>query len=351
MQQPLQCERAAAKIFGADCAIILQRFVWWTCPSNGRSKIGSLDEDGYKWVYFTLDELEAEFDWLSRSTIRRIIGLLEDNHLLISKQPEGWSSRRKHYSVRWPMWLKVQSGEFCGIDDSGKLIPSVQNDHAQIEQVADVQIEHVASVQNEQFLTNCNVLRTLTEKSGANDQPGILAGRCPVPDGQDPTIGAKEQSSSLKTTPRKAEGTPGSAAPLKKQFSPPSVDECVAYADSIGLPCLEAEKFVNYHESKGWVVGNSPMKSWQAAMRTWKLNWQSRMSERLFGNAPQKPKPVWLQIKELEARIESHVANHNRLGYDSAKATPEAKEEWKRLKQTLKDLQAGQTQAEEGAIP
>lgn len=156
---------------------------------------------------------------------------------------------------------------------------------------------------------------------------------------------------SLKTTPRKAEGTPGSAAPLKKQFSPPSVDECVAYADSIGLPCLEAEKFVNYHESKGWVVGNSPMKSWQAAMRTWKLNWQSRMSERLSGNTPPKPKPVWLQIKELEARIESHVANHNRLGYDSTKATPEAKEEWKRLKQTLKDLQAGQTQAEEGAIP
>lgn len=216
MQQPLQCERAAAKIFGADCAIILQRFVWWTCPANGRSKIGSLDEDGYKWVYFTLDELEAEFDWLSRSTIRRIIGFLEDNHLLISKQPEGWASRRKHYSVRWPMWLKVQSGEFCGIDDSGKLIPSVQNEHAQIEQVADVQIEHVASVQNEQFLTNCNVLRPLTEKSGANDQPGILAGRCPVPDGKDPTIGAKEQPSSLKTTPLQGEAPPVPPAPPSK---------------------------------------------------------------------------------------------------------------------------------------
>lgn len=216
MQQPLQCERAAAKIFGADCAIILQRFVWWTCPSNGRSKIGSLDDDGYKWVYFTLDELEAEFDWLSRSTIRRIIGLLEDNHLIISKQPEGWASRRKHYSVRWPMWLKVQSGEFCGIDDNGKLIPSAQNDHAQNEQMAGVQIEHVASVQNEQFLTNCNVPRTLTEKSDANDQPGVSAGRCLVPDEEDLKAERDIQVASLKAAPPQGEAPHVPAAPPSK---------------------------------------------------------------------------------------------------------------------------------------
>lgn len=65
----------------------------------------------------------------------------------------------------------------------------------------------------------------------------------------------------------------------------------------------------------------------------------------------ERQKPAWLQIKELEARIESHVANHNRLGYDSSRSTPEAKEEWKRLKQTLKDLQAGQPCSNEEEIP
>lgn len=33
-----------------------------------------------------------------------------------------------------------------------------------------------------------------------------------------------------------------------------------------------ADKFWNYYESKGWVVGKSPMKSWKAAVRTWELN-------------------------------------------------------------------------------
>jgi hypothetical protein len=216
MQQPLQCERAAAKIFGSDCAIILQRFVWWTCPSNGRSKIGSLDDDGYKWVYFTLDELEGEFDWLSRSTIRRIIGLLEDNNLLISKQPEGKASRRKHYSVRWSMWLKVQSGEFCGLDGGGKLIPSAQIEHGQNEQLPSAQIEQMGCAQNEQFLTNCNVLRPLLKTSGENDQPGILAGRYLVPDEEDLKAERDSQVASLKAAPSQGEAPHVPPAPPSK---------------------------------------------------------------------------------------------------------------------------------------
>ena len=32
-----------------------------------------------------------------------------------------------------------------------------------------------------------------------------------------------------------------------------------------------AEKFWHFYESKGWVVGKSPMKSWKSAIRTWEL--------------------------------------------------------------------------------
>ena len=371
MQQPLQCERAAAKIFGADCAIILQRFVWWTCPSNGRSKIGSLDDDGYKWVYFTLDELEAEFDWLSRSTIRRIIGLLEDNHLLISKQPEGKASRRKHYSVRWPMWLKVQSGEFCGIDGGGKLIPSAQIEHGQNEQMGGVQNEHMGCAQNEQFLTNCNVPRTLTENSGAKDQPGVLAGRYPVPDDEDLKVDRESQVAYLKAAPsQKTEGTPRSAAPRK-----PHLHWEVAYG--VEMPeslrtenCLAAVKLWLQHKAEKrdgykptglkmalakWANEFTPATFPSAVENSIACNYKGifppKPQQQQFQPPHPKPKPAWLQIKELEARIESHVANHNRLGYDSSKSTPEAKDEWKRMKQALKDLQAGQPQAEEGAIP
>lgn len=34
----------------------------------------------------------------------------------------------------------------------------------------------------------------------------------------------------------------------------------------------EAERMVNFYESKGWMVGKNPMKDWQAATRTWLSN-------------------------------------------------------------------------------
>ena len=35
---------------------------------------------------------------------------------------------------------------------------------------------------------------------------------------------------------------------------------------------VDAESFVDYYTSKGWVVGKSPMKDWKAAIRTWNKN-------------------------------------------------------------------------------
>ena len=32
---------------------------------------------------------------------------------------------------------------------------------------------------------------------------------------------------------------------------------------------MDAETFVDFYASKGWKVGNAPMKDWEAAVRTW----------------------------------------------------------------------------------
>lgn len=56
-----------------------------------------------------------------------------------------------------------------------------------------------------------------------------------------------------------------------KRFIPPTVDEVKAY-------CLErqngidAQTFVDFYESKGWMIGKSKMKDWKAAVRTWERN-------------------------------------------------------------------------------
>ena len=32
---------------------------------------------------------------------------------------------------------------------------------------------------------------------------------------------------------------------------------------------MDAEKFFDFYESKGWMIGKNKMKNWKAALRTW----------------------------------------------------------------------------------
>ena len=57
----------------------------------------------------------------------------------------------------------------------------------------------------------------------------------------------------------------------RKAFSPPSVDEVKAYC-SERKNSVDAEKFVDYYSSNGWMVGKNKMKDWKAAVRTWEKN-------------------------------------------------------------------------------
>lgn len=53
-----------------------------------------------------------------------------------------------------------------------------------------------------------------------------------------------------------------------KRFTPPTLDEVEQY-------CLErangidAQTFIDFYESKGWMIGKNKMKDWKAAVRTW----------------------------------------------------------------------------------
>ena len=52
------------------------------------------------------------------------------------------------------------------------------------------------------------------------------------------------------------------------RFTPPSVDDVRAYCQERGNR-VDAQRFVDFYASKGWRVGNQPMKDWRAAVRTW----------------------------------------------------------------------------------
>lgn len=59
--------------------------------------------------------------------------------------------------------------------------------------------------------------------------------------------------------------------PVKKRskvFSPPTVEEVREYCVERGNN-VDPEVFVDFYESKGWMIGKSKMKDWKAAVRTW----------------------------------------------------------------------------------
>lgn len=67
-----------------------------------------------------------------------------------------------------------------------------------------------------------------------------------------------------------------------KRFDKPTPEQVTAYAkDELGF-VLDGDRFCDFYESKGWVVGRSPMKSWQAAVRNWKKRGGAGLGQNKF---------------------------------------------------------------------
>lgn len=64
----------------------------------------------------------------------------------------------------------------------------------------------------------------------------------------------------------------GSAdALMHTRFTKPTVQEIEAYCKERNNN-IDAQRFFDYNESRGWVVGKTKMKDWRAAVRTWERN-------------------------------------------------------------------------------
>lgn len=54
----------------------------------------------------------------------------------------------------------------------------------------------------------------------------------------------------------------------KKRFKIPSVIEIASYCRKRNNT-IDAQRFFDFYESKGWMIGKNKMKDWKAAVRTW----------------------------------------------------------------------------------
>ncbi len=57
----------------------------------------------------------------------------------------------------------------------------------------------------------------------------------------------------------------------RKRFVPPTLEEVKAYCQE-RQNGVDAERFIDYYTSNGWLVGKNKMKDWKAAVRTWERN-------------------------------------------------------------------------------
>lgn len=134
---------------------------------------------------------------------------------------------------------------------------------------------------------------SLTSKAGLPVKQLDHTGKVALPElvkQLDPKQSYKQsyKQSEGETHPRNESGH-AQRATRQKRFTPPTLDEVSAYARSRGQQTSMAEAFHDYHTAKGWIIGKSTMRDWQAAFRTWQRNESSRARPQPAGtrNRPQ----------------------------------------------------------------
>ena len=63
---------------------------------------------------------------------------------------------------------------------------------------------------------------------------------------------------------------PRKVAAKRAAFVAPSLQEVKNYISEKGYT-VDAQRFIDFYEAKGWMIGKNKMKDWRAAVRTWML--------------------------------------------------------------------------------
>ena len=85
------------------------------------------------------------------------------------------------------------------------------------------------------------------------------------------------------------------------RFTPPTLEEVTAYCKERNNG-VNPQRFIDFYESKGWVVGKVKMKSWKAAVRTWEPKDDKPVEQ-------EKAKPKNLRPVEVNGEIVMEVVN------------------------------------------
>lgn len=105
------------------------------------------------------------------------------------------------------------------------------------------------------------------------------------------------------------------------KFIPPTEQQVAEYVVRMGYH-FNPESFIPHYQSKGWKVGNQPMKDWKAACKTWESNWKEKHGEQYYyqigssGSAANQQKDCYSTLESATETILCHPDNLDSLFYD-----------------------------------
>ena len=85
----------------------------------------------------------------------------------------------------------------------------------------------------------------------------------------------------------------------ERKFKRPTIEEVRMYCDERNNE-IDPQKFIDFYESKGWLVGKSPMKDWKACIRTWEQRTPVKSTPKWFNEDSQTQELSKEDLEEME---------------------------------------------------
>ena len=89
-----------------------------------------------------------------------------------------------------------------------------------------------------------------------------------------------------------------------KKTDIPTLEEVIAYCQEKNNG-VDAVKFYNFYESKGWMIGKNKMKKWQSAISTWERQNRPPIRQMQIAGIATPEKSKWQSCPEYKGRTES----------------------------------------------
>ena len=243
---------------GTEEALVLDWFV--TFQGSGRMRSMIVNGQGWYWVNYAGVLVDIPIAGGSEKTIARRFAKLEASGVL------------EHLTVR-------EGGTFSCFRLNEKIYTSLVTDSLDMTEKGETKVsdpktelsEGMEDISTDMLDETVQGQTNLSE--GKTELGDGVGQKCPTP--SDKSVRPKDSLTRITHLPEELEEPPisptgGIAKASKPRFVKPTVEEIRAYCSERNNG-IDAQEFFDSNETKGWVVGTTrtPMKDWQAAIRTW----------------------------------------------------------------------------------